>query len=68
MSTLIGGRSNEQATRPYVHERRIAEKANAFGKAGGYANVGTVSEKKEEQLVWQIRRHPGLSGNDRAIL
>src|SRR6266516_2740978 len=68
MCTLIGGRYDEQATRPHVHEGRIAEEANASGKARGYADVGTRTEKKEEQVVWQIRRHPAPSGNFRSIL
>ena len=61
MCTLIGGRYDEQATRPYVHEGGIAEEANASGKARGYANVGTITEKKGAQRVWQRRRHPRSS-------
>src|SRR5579859_5435717 len=43
------------------HEGRIAEEANAPGKAKGYAEVGTITEKKGVQRVWQKRRHPGSS-------
>jgi hypothetical protein len=45
---LVGGRYDEQATRPQALESRIAEEANANRKAVGYADVGTMTEKKEE--------------------
>src|SRR2546423_1899092 len=48
---------------PHTFESRIAEEANAAGKARGYADVGTVIGKKEQRVVWQKRRHPAPSSH-----
>jgi hypothetical protein len=44
---LSDGRYREQATHRKLSEGRIAEEANASGKARGYANVGTVGWRIE---------------------
>jgi hypothetical protein len=49
-------------------ESRIAEEANARGKASGYAHVGTILWNEEERVVWHIRRHPGKSRNNHRLI
>lgn len=44
---LISGRSDEQGTTWMQMSSRIPQKAKATGKAGGYADVGTMTGKKE---------------------
>ena len=44
---LIGGRYDEEGTTHMQMSRRIPQKANASGKARGYADVGTMTGKKE---------------------
>ncbi len=45
---LIAGRYDEQGTTRKLMVSRIPQEAKATGKAGGYADVGTMTGKKEE--------------------
>jgi hypothetical protein len=42
---------------------RIPQEANASGKTRGYADVGTMTGKKEAQVRCEKRRHPETGMN-----
>jgi len=60
---LISGRSDEEGTTWMQMSSRIPQEANATGRARGYADVGTMTGRKEARVGCQRRRHPEAGTN-----